>query len=227
VATNKTTSAGSISNPLYPNDATKTISSYAVSQEAFSFVKKGTGVYQLTKASEVEKMFVATDFSFNVFSTPAVLQSNATVYSFNYDAKTAGTIPTYVDSQTLVPVLNTFTPNGNNAVFSSSDSIEDVTPSYKILNPTFTGFAYEETLSLTSSNYYAFSTEADSGAPLPTYDKWGYSAIDASSIKYGTIMSAGVSGKDYFAVADGAYSILMLLDNKENFSTVYVTYLGD
>jgi uncharacterized protein (UPF0333 family) len=227
VATRETTSQGSLSNPLFPSDATKTIGSYDISQETYYFVKKSAGVYQLTKASKVDKTLVATDFSFNVFSSPAVLESSVTVYTMNYDAKTIGSIPTYVDSQVEAPVLNYFTPTGNSAVFSGSDSIGDVTPSYKILNPTFSGFAYEETLSLSSSNYYAFSTETDSSAPLPTYDKWGYSAIDASSIKFGTITKAAINGKDYFAVADGTYSILVLLDSNENFSTIYVTYLGD
>jgi hypothetical protein len=227
VTTHETTFAGSINNPLYPNDATKSIGSCTVSQEAFYFAKKSTGFYQLTKASEVEKTFAITDFSFNVFSTPAVLQSNAMVYTLTYDPKTAGTIPTYVEGQVVTPVLNHFTPTGNSAVFSGSDSIEDVTPSYKILNPTFTGFAYAETLSLSSYNYYAFSTEEDSSATLPTYDKWGYSAIKAESIKFGTITKAEVTDKDYFAAADGAYSVLVLLDRNENFSTIYMTYLGD
>jgi len=215
------TSSGSMTNPLFPNDDAKKIVTSSYGEEAF-FFEKIDGAYFVTKMVSIKKVFAVTDLSLEALSSPLIISNVTSEYELTYGNKTAGTLPTYVENPviTVVPVLVTLTDVGD---LSASNGIANITTSYRLLNPGFTGYAYRETVTLTSGNYYAFTTEAD--MTTANYDRWGFGSIDQSSIKYGTIGVSGVN--NYFNAVDGSYSILVLLDADQNLTSLQVSYLHD
>jgi hypothetical protein len=222
-------STGTLSNPLYPNDATKTLSTFTFSQTVYSFTQISEGAFHLTGMSQVSKVFVSSDFTQTLLESPAAIASTSIEYVLTYDDITTGTRPTYQDGSDAVssPMLTLFSVSGTDATFQTNSYLNDVSASYRLLHPSFEGSAFSLTTSLSSNMAYAFSDEASVGAATPVYNKWGFADIASASIRYDTITDWELTGGDYFAAVSGRYSIQMLFDSSNALTSISVTYLGD
>jgi len=227
IATYSKASKSTISNPLYPGDSTKTIACHSIQEEDFVFSETSAGSFVLTKQVQIEKSFVLTDFSFVKFSEPAVIESSVLTYEFSYDDRTIASLPTFTAEESVVaPVLTSFTPTDSGANYQTSSGLSNISVYYKMLNPTFKGYAFRAEIALSSSLFYAFSTQEDVDATTPITDKWGFNKVISDSKVYGAITSANVSGKDYFKVMEAKYSILILFDVNQQLQSICMSYLG-
>jgi len=215
-------SASQINNPLFPGDDTKKIETNTYTELTTFFTRNASGDFYLSKMRSVQKRFALMDLELKPITDPLVISAATIEYSYSYDERKAGSVPTYVESPLSIPSV-ALCKLTNTGTVISSDYLDNVTIGYRLLNPSFTGYAYQATMALASSSFYAFSTESEIGAAVPNYSKWGFDNIEKTSILFGSITPALVS--NYFAAIDGTYSILVLLNSNFDLSSIQVSYL--
>jgi hypothetical protein len=216
-----------LSNPLYPNDSSKDIGTRLLSQTIYYFQKDSAGEFWLERVQAEKKKLVFCDFSFNFFSSPTAIESFTEEINLTYGDKIEGEIPTDLSvGKAPILVLESQTPSGFYPASTGSVYFSDATGSYKLINPSFSGYAYEEILNLSSPMEYSLTTMENTTANPPVYDEWGYSDVDASSIKFDTITDAKVTGENFFLAQTGMYQVKILLGEDKTLKYFGVTYLG-
>jgi|GEM_PF-3532154 len=227
VAIVQTSADSALSNPLYPNDSSKDIGTRLQSQTTYYFQKDSTGEYWLERVRLEKKNLAFCDFSFNFFSSPTEIESFAEEINLTYGDKIEGEIPADLNmGKAPILILESQTPSGYYPASTGSFYISDATGSYKLLNPSFSGYAYEQILNLSSPMEYSLTTMDNAANYPPVYDEWGYSDIDASSIKFDTITDAKVVGENFFLAQTGMYQVKILLGEDKTLKYFGVTYLG-
>ncbi len=209
-------SRSTISNIIYPNDSTKAISSFTVSnyQIIYELINDS---YYLTSVKSVNYTYVTNNFYEEEFSSPYIIESNTCETTFTYGEEvTYGTSLSYSYERGVTAYAIITRPNSST---TSTYTLSDYTSAYKnIYDTTFSGIAlyttftvyYESSTLSVNVNYINSDGSEHSTAALNTYN-----SVDSIDDRFNKITT---NDDGEIVLGTGTYSawIIGTLDNRFN-----------
>lgn len=214
-------SRSSLTNPLYPSDETKVISSYTVSNYQITY-DLIDGSYYLSTVNALSAVYVANDFSGKEFSEPYVITSNRSEATFTYDTRSTfnETLDINLDntsSDASYTVYATTTRISNSS--ETSMTLTDYTTYYKrVYDSTFEGVAYYRRTTISYDSTLVVSIYSGSSAEPVEYSSYDQITINDRNGK----VTKG--DEDEIILGSGTYSIWVVIPTRDEYN-VTLNYL--
>lgn len=232
IAYKKTTTQSTDSNPLYPNDTTKSVNTVSTAINAIQLSKDSSLGYVLKKFYVNTSLSYVTNFELKQIATPIVVSETSSTATLAYGERVSGRVGTYpVSTEKAKLFISSFAADSPYSLISSNDlNLNDVTAVEKSKNPNYKGTKYVGNLRITNSDslyLYAFTTNIAIAETTPDYEKYGFSSIDFASIAFDTITDPLINNHKFIKFEKGLYSMTVEFNESNELTKLSISYYGN